>query len=413
MKSRSVFARGAVRGVSEAVRGGSQVVEGVHNAVLDTVARGVRMPSAVPVITRLVYESIRGVAGIAGMTLEQTLNRLEHLPLKLYSEDERPLSPWQLNLLSAFNGAFGDHFHDSDHPWNLTLSFCHGGKVLPLEPDALARQLDPAAPSLTLFIHGLSMSDLAWQDARAISYGDKLEQTLGISTLNLRYNTGRHIHDNGRDLALALEQVLDAWPGPLREIRLVGHSMGGLVALSASAYGQRLQLRWPRRLRGIACLGAPHQGARLENVGNWFSHLLSYTPYTRPLAEAGHVRSAGIKDLRYGSLLAEDWAQRDPDGVERFTPHPVPALAGVDYLMVATTLRSKSPSALVRRLGDGLVIPRSALTPRLDDADRDPPATVQKHLLPGLGHLGLLHDHVVEEILRDWHGEDGDATETG
>ena len=99
-----------------------------------------------------------------------------------------------------------------------------------------------------------------------------------------RYNTGRHISDNGRALAAALDALVAGWPVEVSEIVLVGHSMGGLVARSACHYGECDGLGWTEQLRHVVCLGSPHMGAPLERGAAHGSHLLSRLPETAPLA---------------------------------------------------------------------------------------------------------------------------------
>ena len=72
---------------------------------------------------------------------------------------------------------------------------------------------------------------------------------------------------------------------------------------------------WLERVTHSAFLGTPHHGSPLEKVGNLANALLSATPYTLPLMRLGNIRSRGIKDLRHGALLDEDWLGRDPDAL--------------------------------------------------------------------------------------------------
>jgi hypothetical protein len=58
--------------------------------------------------------------------------------------------------------------------------------------------------------------------------------------------------------------------------------------------------------------------------------LLGGTPYSRPFAKLGQLRSAGITDLRYGHVLDADWQghdrfRRTPD---RRIPLPLPSALG-------------------------------------------------------------------------------------
>ena len=61
---------------------------------------------------------------------------------------------------------------------------------------------------------------------------------------------------------------------------------------------------------------------RSERVGNWTEDLLKVTRFTAPYRRLGMSRSAGITDLRYGSLHDEDW-----DGLDRFERRPDPRRA--------------------------------------------------------------------------------------
>jgi len=54
----------------------------------------------------------------------------------------------------------------------------------------------------------------------------------------LHYNSGLHVSINGRAFAGLIEDLLRAWPVPVQELVIIGHSMGGLLARSACHYGK-------------------------------------------------------------------------------------------------------------------------------------------------------------------------------
>ena len=137
-------------------------------------------------------------------------------------------------------------------------------------------------------------------------------EELGCTPLYLRYNTGRHISTNGQEFAQLLEQLCEAWPVPVESLSLIGHSMGGLVIRSASWYAQQAQSTWLQHLQRVVCLGTPHHGSPVERAGHALDRAMQRIPYTEPLA-LGRRRSAGIKDLRHGDLLDEDWQGHHPD----------------------------------------------------------------------------------------------------
>lgn len=396
MESQGTFLQGAVKSLKTLVVGGSQVVEGVHSAVLNQVAALAPVPAPVSMITRLVYRSIREIAALAGSSAEAilTLNPQQDAPGRL--------EPWQLHLVSAFNGAFGDHFEREGHPWTISMGFYRKGQPLSLNAQELTAALEAPSPHLVLFLHGLGMNELGWSRTQEPSFGARLEAEADCTSLWLRYNTGRHIYENGQELARLLEALVESYPVAVQSLTLVGHSMGGLVSRSAAYYAKRAQYQWTRHLRGICTLGSPHQGAHLEHIGNWFSHLLTTTPYSLPLSQIGRLRSVGIKDLRHGSLIEEDWHGRDRDSVLSFVPQPVPLLPEVRYLLVASTLGQATRGAASKVLGDGLVSPGSALKPRTG-TDQELPGQVTRAVLQGVGHIELLNRSEVYQQLLPWY----------
>ena len=77
----------------------------------------------------------------------------------------------------------------------------------------------------------------------------------------MHYNTGRHVSDNGRELADQLEELLASWPTPAPELAILAHSMGGLVARSACQLAAEKGHAWLARLTHLVFLGTPHHGA--------------------------------------------------------------------------------------------------------------------------------------------------------
>jgi len=398
MDSRENFTSGAIRGVELGVQGTTRVVEGIHRAALTRVARSAPVPPPVHGITGAVYQSVRwmtSLLALGGVYLHQAARQRSR-------SEAAPLQPWQLHCVSGCNAAWGDSFEAHGHPWAIPMGFAAGH-----DPDVFTTGLpdwlgDAPSGHLVVFIHGLGMNELAWQSRDGEALPERLAAEFDCQPLFLRYNTGRPIHDNGADLAHKLQALLAGYPVPVQSLTLVGHSMGGLVALSAAHQGLASGHDWPRVLLGQCCLGAPHQGAKLEAAGNWFTHLLSHTSYSAPLAIVGQWRSAGIKDLRHGSLRADDWAERDRNDVAHFHPHPVDPVPDAHHLFVGTTLRGIRGGTLEKTVGDGLVTPWSALNPRLKAPAED---RITCKRLDGIGHMGLLDHPAVADELAGWYAQ--------
>jgi hypothetical protein len=175
--------------------------------------------------------------------------------------------------------------------------------------------------------------------------------------------------------------------------------MGGLVARSACHYAECDGLGWTEQLRHVVCLGSPHMGAPLERAAARGSHLLSRLPETAPLARLLTVRSAGVKDQRYGASLEEDWRDVDPDewGPDRCADFPF--LPSATYSYVGATIARDKDGPLGRIIGDALVQFPSASG---DGPLRKLAFEIDHGLhLGGVNHLQLLnHPRVYEQLLR-------------
>jgi pimeloyl-ACP methyl ester carboxylesterase len=304
-------------------------------------------------ITRLVYRSIRGAIGLVGHALDGLLAGLGPWL------GERSTWPGREALLAALNGVLGDYLAASNNPLAIAMSLRRSGHPLPTEREALAAAIPHAGGKLVVLLHGLCMNDLQWKRKRH-DHGAALARDLAYTPVYLHYNSGLHVSANGRAFAGLLESLVQLWPVPVTELVLIGHSMGGLVAHSACHYGALARHHWLRRLDKLVFLGTPHHGAPLERGGNWIDLLLSASRYSAPLARLGKIRSAGITDLRFGSLVDEDWKKRNrfERGGHRVT---VPLPKGVACYAIAGTTGKEAGDLSDRLIGDGIVPLESAL----------------------------------------------------
>jgi pimeloyl-ACP methyl ester carboxylesterase len=279
--------------------------------------------------------------------------------------------------LALLNGYKGDALAADGSELALDMRLRHRGTDLDLA--ALAEAGDRVA----ILVHGLGETDAAWR-LRATperpGYATLLRRELGYTPLELRYNTGRRISDNGRALAALLEDLHEEWPQAIDEIVLIGHSMGGLVARSACHYGRVDDHRWTKAVRHVICLGSPHLGAPLEKGVHALGWALARVPETEPLARVVDARSAGIKDLRFGTCVEEGSCDADP---------------GTKLCFIAATVGREPLGTLV---GDLLVrLPSASGAGRhrriaFSDGSR----------LGGLHHFDLLNHPAVYEQIRAW-----------
>lgn len=305
-------------------------------------------------------------------------------------------------ILAALNGVVGDHLAETGNPLAIVTSFRRDGCRLDPDPALLRGRLGSVTGHLLVQVHGLCMNDLQW-DRDGYRHAAHLEHAFGVTTVDLHYNSGRHVFTNGLDFAVALERLAAAWPVPLERITILAHSMGGLVTRAACAQGRAAGHRWPSLVREVIYLGTPHHGAPLERGGHWLQTTAEISPYLAPLARLGRLRSAGITDLRHGNIADED---REPG--DRFARgagqkrRPAPLDAGMRHFAVAASLGKAAGDPRDRLLGDGLVPRGSALGHHADPAHALGFAPDRCLTLFETDHWGLLSSPAVTGQLVRW-----------
>jgi pimeloyl-ACP methyl ester carboxylesterase len=386
--------------VVDATRSVTTTVEEMHDAIATgTPIVGEPFGRIARPLLRLVYGHIRTVTGLVGAGVDLALTQLAPLL------GESSPGPEREAVVSALNGVLGDYLQETESPLAIPMTFRHRSRALHEEPRELREAFPDAGGKLLVLVHGSSANDLQW-NRHGHDHGASLARDLGYTPLYLHYNSGRHISTNGRELATLLERLVLAWPAPVEEISILGHSMGGLVARSACLFAEVENLSWRRKLRRLVCLGSPHHGSPLEQGGNWLHVLLGVSAYSTPIQRLARIRSAGVTDMRYGNVLDEHWQGRDRFEHLRDARRNLALPKGVDcYAIAATTAKTMAP----RLPGDGLVPVDSALgRHKRHDLDLAFP-DAHRWIALGTGHLDLLSKPEVYEKLREWFGSKPDA----
>lgn len=376
--------RGASRLAIDATIGLTNLVEMMHHNI--SRMPGVwGAPTLQPTrgVTALVYRSIRGVTQAVGVGIDSALGML--VPMLGHGASTQEGEA----VLAALNGVLGDHLVESGNPLAVPMRLRRDGLPLDLRRAELAKAIPGATGRIVLLVHGLCMNDLQWL-RKGHDHGEALEADVGFTRVHLQYNSGLPVSTNGYDFAEMIEALLKAWPVPVEELVILGHSMGGLVTRAAWHYGRLERHDWTRRLRKIVFLGTPHHGAPLERGGHWIDVILGSSPYTAAFARLGKIRSAGITDLRYGRVLDES------------SRAPVPLPEGVRCYAMAASLAREAGDLKGALLGDGLVPTDSALghheEPRYDMAF----PKSRQWLGYGMGHMDLLDNPEVYEQIKQW-----------
>jgi pimeloyl-ACP methyl ester carboxylesterase len=391
------------------LRGGTTRVFEVHRGITDRAFDAVG-PAARPVqvvtdaITGFTYSAVRLALGAgaraAGLVAE----------VRAGGQD-LDTAPAGRVALAILNGAHGDLLQREAPSLSMDMTVRVGGRIVPLDPAGLRAAFPDARPRLAVFLHGLTETESSWcrhaerhHGRPDVDYGSQLHDDMGLTPVYLRYNTGLHISDNGRTLDELLGALVEAWPVPVDDVVLIGHSMGGLVARSAlhqAGGGTPDAHPWTALVRDTITLGAPHLGAPLERGVHRLTATLATLPETRPLARLLALRSVGIKDLGRGTLVEADWSGRDLDARTPGTHTHVPLLDGARHFVVLATVSRNPNGRIAELLGDAMVLPRSAIGDTGDEHRLAFPAD-HVHRIGGLHHLDLLNHPRVYERVRGW-----------
>ena len=370
----------------DATAGVAEIVEKMHRTIqVLPLPIGRAAPGNTRGITGLVYRSVKGSVRLIGRGIDLGLAPV----VALLPEGES--TPVRDAFVAAVNGVYGDYLVRTGNPLAIEMGLRHRDR--PVDPDDLSSAFGSDgewAPRgrILVMVHGLCLNERHWT-REGHDHGAALADELGYTPLYLRYNTGRHIGHNGQEFARLLETLVSNWPRPVEELVILGHSMGGLVARSACHYGREAGHGWLRHLSKLLFLGTPHHGSPLERGGHRLDYVLEVSPYSAPFTRIGKMRSAGITDLRHGSITT---------GTHEVVPLP----SGVKCYAAAATLAARRSVLSERLVGDGLVPLDSALGKHAESART---LAIPKHrqwVGHGMGHLELLNRAEVYSQLHEW-----------
>ena len=306
---------------------------------------------------------------------------------------EKPLNVPLHMLVSALNGIMGDHLVYDRNPLALPmLTYDRHGKVFNGELHG----------RVVIFVHGLCMDTHSWFPSKYQSMGEQVYRQQDCTVLYLSYNTGRRISLNGRSFSNLLNDLYIRNPD-ISHIDIIGHSMGGLVSRSALFYGKQMGLNWILLVDHLICLGSPHQGALLERLGYMVQDKVGKLPFAGALARLGDLRSAGIIDLRWGSVRDDDWEHlksgRRGDFADNRRPAPLPSNIKA-YFMAGTIEHENAPSKTREALGDYLVSVKSALGEHSDPEYQLNVPQERKAVFYGVDHMQLQYSQrAIDQVL--------------
>lgn len=274
--------------------------------------------------------------------------------------------------LGLLNAAVGDHLHRSGSELDLSMTVRVGERYVAPERVALAAAFAnvETTTKLAVFVHGLGTTEWSWCLEAEAYYGDSettfasmLKRDLGFTPVFVRYNTGRHVSDNGRSFAALLEELRLAYPSPIDDLSVFGHSMGGLVSSSACHHAEKHDLPWAKLLRRVFYFGSPHQGAPLARLGHALTETLGHVdlPATKILSRILEARSAGVHDLYNGAIVDEEWLTHHPLARDALP------LDHAAHYFISASVTEDADHPVGKLIGDLLVRVSSASGPKMSE----------------------------------------------
>lgn len=381
--------------------------QSLHRAVARRVFASVG-PFGAP--TRVVHDGISTVAYSAVRIAVSATTTAAAAAVRAAAGGElRPLSASSRgrHTVSAINALVGDVLEERGSDLAIEMSLRKAARDIPVTRAALRRAFPQATGRVAVFLHGLAENEEWWlrgsarrRGVESRSFGARLRADLGITPIDIRYNTGLHVSENGRMLDDLLEQLTLHWPVEVADLALVGHSMGGLVARSAYHAARRAQPRrtWHRRLGNVVTLGSPHTGAPVEKALHAAAWALRRVPEAAPLGEVLDIRSAGIRDLRHGYLLADEWSTEDPARLIDDRRIAVPLLKGCTHTFITATI-TRDPKHPLGWIAGDLLVRSDSAAGRHRKTSIPVPVESVVHLGP-LTHFDLLDHPVVYTHVR-------------
>lgn len=347
-------------------------------------------------VTGRIYGTIRYIMLLVGNNLSSGLKLYKNVAKQTTSQ---PLPSSLKKLVNVFNGVMGDHLVNNNNALAIPMMLYNKDHQL---------QHRELSGRIIILCHGLCMSHYCWDSEEGNSLGQAISRSQPESTiLYLDYNTGRRISRNGRKFSKLLQSLVDDNPN-ISQIDIVGHSMGGLVARSALFYGKQDRLDWMKRVGNLITLGSPHHGALLERIGFMVQDIIGKVPFASSLAHLGDMRSAGIIDLRHGSIRDADWQSLEGRNVlPQDFRHPTRLPSGIKtYFIASALIETHYDSRTTSLLGDGLVSIQSALG---EDSGEHTLFVPEGHkaVFYGVSHVNLMYSRRVRNQVVAWLLDNG------
>lgn len=307
-------------------------------------------------------------------------------------------------ILPGVLGLFKNSRSNKKNFFNIDMSLRVDGEDVSPTQLNLPLRFQEKSKKIILFVHGLMDDEKCWQRPKeeGPAFGKLFEEKTNHIVLYIRYNTGLHISTNGKKLNKILNRLELLYGDHFNEIDLVGHSMGGLILRSTGHYGEKEFSPWIPKLKSVFLISVPSYGSFVEQFANATSFFLSkfYFFHVGWIGKVIDLRSDGIKDLRLGYMVDEDWDH--PTRTNKpfhFKRTPITPIKSVKYHLILGNMGKTESSIVGKVLGDGMVHKKSAIGKSFF-MDTDPihdGSTLKE--FSSTGHISILNKPEVFEYI--------------
>ena len=200
---------GAVDAATAALQGGLATIEGVHKAIARKPFAPLRLAPGVAEVSevvRLVHDGVTSLVYGGLRTAVTAAGSAARRAAALAGETRRSSPARRAGMaVAALNGFAGDRLVRDGNPLATTMGLRHRGRHVSTDRASLTAAFPDASPRLAVFVHGLACDETWWRlhaerhyGNRHTTYGSRLRKDFGYTPLYVRYNTGLHVSDNGR-----------------------------------------------------------------------------------------------------------------------------------------------------------------------------------------------------------------------
>ena len=296
---------------------------------------------------------------------------------------------------------------------DIKMSFRKDGKDVSTD-EILEDFFQSGKKKILLYVPGLFTDESLWKDNK-IEIDGRTVVSRGIDdhcipddmhSVFIRFNHGKHISENGKDLLATIEYFLQKAPGT--EIHIISYSLGCLVVRSLLYYArEKTSPIINENIKKVIFIASPDGGSYLEKAGFWLGFLLEKTPYLalQILGTIGNLRSDAIKDLSHGIIREEDWNRFNP--ISRYWQDKYfGELDNIDCYQFYSSFGEEG-SPLQSWMGDGIV-EQPSLTFLKDIFLKKSNPEIRSVDISGTNHFTILQSQIlmstVKEIMHSHSG---------